>query len=114
MPIDPKEYTYLWKDRIVSHPEILGGKPIIKGTRLSVEFVTDMLRVVDVTEDWFLEEYHPLVTREDLHACLEYAATGAKLSNFTWSDYNRRMDEEEEREKREWLAEWKKKNASNC
>ena len=62
----------------------------------------------------FLEEYHPLVTREDLHACLEYAATGAKLSNFTWADYNRRMDEEEEREKREWLAEWKKKNASNC
>ena len=54
MPIDPKEYTYLWKDRIVSHPEILGGKPIIKDTRLSVEFVTDMLRVVDVTEGWFL------------------------------------------------------------
>ena len=43
MAVNPEEYTYLWKDRIVSHPEILGGKPIVKGTRLSVEFVTDRL-----------------------------------------------------------------------
>lgn len=40
MPADPKKYTYLWKDHIVSHPEFPGGKPIIKAPRLSAEFVT--------------------------------------------------------------------------
>ena len=111
MPINPRDYTYLWKDRIVSHPEILGGKPIVKGTRLSVEFVTDRVCSVHATMEGFLEEYTQ-ITREDVHACLEYAATGAKLSNFTWADYDRWMDEEEARRKREWLADWKEKNAS--
>ena len=77
MTADPKEYTYLWKDRIVSHPEILGGKPIIKGTRLSVEFVTDALCGGNITEEEFLEEYS-FVTWEDVYACLEYASTGGQ------------------------------------
>ena len=33
----------LWQDRIVKDPQILGGKPIVKGTRLSVEFITNEL-----------------------------------------------------------------------
>ncbi len=108
MPVDPQEYTYLWKDRIVSHPEMLGGKPIIKDTRLSVEFVTDTLCGGNITQEWFLEEYSH-VTREDVQACLEYAATGAKLSNFTWAELDRWMDEQEEQEKRQWLVEWKER-----
>ncbi len=32
-----------WKDYIVADPEVLGGKPIIKGTRISVEFVVQRL-----------------------------------------------------------------------
>ena len=32
-----------WSERIVSNPEILGGKPIIRGTRISVEFVLELL-----------------------------------------------------------------------
>lgn len=111
MPIDPKDYTYLWKDRIVSHPEILRGKPIIKGTRLSVEFVTDRVCSVHTTMEGFLKEYAQ-ITQEDVHACLEYAATGAKLSNFTRANYDQWMDEEEEKRKREWLANWEEKNAS--
>ena len=111
MPIDPKDYTYLWKGRIVSHPEILGGKPIIKGTRLSVEFVTDRLCGGNFTEEEFLVEYSH-VTREDILACLEYASTGAKLSNFTWAEFDQWMNEQEEQRKKKWLAEWQEKNAS--
>ena len=111
MPIDPGDYTNLWRNRIVSHPEILGGKPIIKGTRLSVEFVTDRVCSVHVTIDGFLKEYTQ-VTQEDVHACMEYAATGAELSNSSWADHDRLMDEEEAKRKREWLAEWQEKNAS--
>ena len=106
MGVDPKEYTYLWKDRIVSHPEILGGKPIIKGTRLSVEFVSDEMRRVGVTEDSFLREFSH-IDREDIYACLEYAATGAKLSDFSWTEYEHCLDIEEERKKEKWLADWK-------
>ena len=110
MGVDPKEYTYLWKDRIVSHPGILGGKPIIKGTRLSVEFVADEMRRVGVTEGSFLREFSSL-DREDINACLEYASTGAKLSVSNRGDLDRWMDEDDERKRNEWLAEWKRKNA---
>ena len=110
MPVDPKDYTYLWKDRIVSHPGILGGKPIIKGTRLSVEFVIDWLSGGYVTEDQFLEEYTH-VTREDLFACLEYASTGAKLSNITWAELDQWMNEQEAQRKRKWLEGWAERNA---
>ena len=55
MGVDPKEYTYLWKDRIErGHPAILGGKPIIKGTRLSVEFVAACKCDVSVRYGGFL------------------------------------------------------------
>lgn len=32
-----------WQDRIVKNPQILAGKPVIKGTRISVELITDFL-----------------------------------------------------------------------
>lgn len=54
MPADPKKYTYLWKDHIVSRPEIPGGKPIIKDARLSVEFVTASLNDGNFTEAEFV------------------------------------------------------------
>ncbi|MBI5488398.1 MAG: DUF433 domain-containing protein [Deltaproteobacteria bacterium] len=60
-----------WPDRIVLDSEILAGKPIVKGTRLSVEFIIDLL-----AQGWSVEavlrNYAPL-SREDVHACLEYA-----------------------------------------
>lgn len=58
--------------RIVSNPEILGGKPIIKGTRISVEFVLELLASGMNTED-ILKEYTHL-KREDILAVLEFAA----------------------------------------
>lgn len=63
-------------DRIIVNPQILGGKPIIKGTRISVEFILDLL-ASDVSEKEILEDYTHL-TKEDIHACLKYAAQSFK------------------------------------
>lgn len=58
--------------KIIVNPRILGGKPIIDGTRISVEFILDLL-ASDVSEEEILEDYSHL-TKEDIHACLRYAA----------------------------------------
>ena len=81
-----------WQDRIVKDPQILAGKPVIKGTRISVELITNYLEGGAWTEDDILEGYSH-ITREDIEACVRYKATGAKLSNFTWDDLNAWMDE---------------------
>ncbi len=60
-----------WRDRITLDPKILVGKPIVKGTRISVEFVVDLLGR-GWTTDQVLCEYDHL-TREDIQACLAYA-----------------------------------------
>jgi len=62
--------------RITANPKILGGKPIVQGTRLSVEFILELL-ASDVPEENILEDY-PHLTREDIHACLRYAARSCK------------------------------------
>ncbi|HEY7465236.1 MAG TPA: DUF433 domain-containing protein [Dehalococcoidia bacterium] len=61
-----------WKERIVVDPGILAGKPVVKGTRLSVEFVVDLL-AQGWSEDEILRNY-PRLTREDIQACLRYAS----------------------------------------
>ena len=58
-------------DRIVADPEVLVGKPIVKGTRISVELVLSRL-AVDLDLESFFQDY-PHITREDLQACLRYA-----------------------------------------
>lgn len=58
-------------DRIVSDPNILMGKPVIKGTRISVSFLLNALATMDIDE--ILEAY-PFLTREDVVAALKYAA----------------------------------------
>jgi uncharacterized protein (DUF433 family) len=62
-----------WQNRIVIDPEILVGKPVIKGTRLAVEFIIDLL-AQGWTETDILRNY-PGVTRQDIQACLAYAST---------------------------------------
>ena len=58
-------------ERIVVDPNILVGKPIVKGTRISVELVLKRL-AQDLTVEGLLESY-PRLTREDIRACIEYA-----------------------------------------
>ena len=62
-----------WRDRIAIDPEILVGKPVVKGTRLAVEFVIDLL-AQGWTEAEILRNY-PGLAREDILACLAYAGT---------------------------------------
>lgn len=62
-----------WQERIIINPEILVGKPVIKGTRLSVEFVIDLL-AQGWSEADILRNY-PGLTQEDIKACLSYAST---------------------------------------
>lgn len=60
-----------WRSRIVADPNILVGKPVIKGTRISVELVMDLL-AGGYTPDQIREQYDHL-TLDDIHACLAYA-----------------------------------------
>ena len=64
--------TVNWRDRVTANPEVLVGKPVIKGTRIAVEFVIDLL-ASGWTVEQILKEYDHL-TREDIQACLAYAS----------------------------------------
>jgi uncharacterized protein (DUF433 family) len=57
--------------RISLAPDVLAGKPVIRGTRLSVEFVIGLM-VDGWSQDDILENY-PGVTHDDIVACLAYA-----------------------------------------
>jgi uncharacterized protein (DUF433 family) len=61
-----------WPERIAVDQEILSGKPVIRGTRLSVELILDLL-AAGCTEAEILENY-PGLQREDILACLSYAS----------------------------------------
>jgi len=60
-----------WRSRIAIDPNILAGKPIIKGTRLSVELILSLL-----AKGWSLKtilENYPQLKKEDITAVLKYA-----------------------------------------
>ncbi|MGB9823394.1 DUF433 domain-containing protein [Thermodesulfovibrio sp.] len=60
-----------YRDRIEINPEILVGKPIIKGTRISVEFILELL-----ANGWDIEKIlknYPQLTKEDIIAAIEYS-----------------------------------------
>ena len=57
--------------RITSNPEIFGGKPIIRGMRISVELILSLLAQGETVEG-ILADY-PSLTRTDIRACLAYA-----------------------------------------
>ncbi len=61
----------VWQERIVLDPNVLVGKPVVRGTRLSVEFVVGLV-ANGWTEAQIFENY-PGVTRDDVTACLRYA-----------------------------------------
>lgn len=61
-----------WKKRIVIDPDILVGKPVIKGTRIAVEFILELL-----ANGWAHEEImknYPQLKKDDIMAALMYAA----------------------------------------
>ena len=60
-----------WRDRIVADPNVLVGKPVVKGTRISVELVMDLL-AGGYTPEQILRQYDHLAL-DDIHACAAYA-----------------------------------------
>jgi uncharacterized protein (DUF433 family) len=58
-------------DRIFLDPKILAGKPVIRGTRLSVQFILGMLGSGATAADIIAE--YPGLTAEDVQACLMFA-----------------------------------------
>ena len=61
---------------ITVNSSILGGKPIIRGTRITVDFILE-LHAAGVTQEEILADY-PHVPREAIAACLAYAAHALK------------------------------------
>lgn len=66
-----------WRDQIVSTPDVLRGKPRIKGTRISVSLILGYL-AAGATYDEIIKEF-PDLTKEQISACLDYAR---ELSEF--------------------------------
>jgi uncharacterized protein (DUF433 family) len=67
-----------WRSRITIDPKVLSGKPVIRGTRMSVEFILDLL-----ANGWTIEEIlenYPQLKKEDVIATLKYAAEVLKRS----------------------------------
>ena len=59
-----------WKDHVIVDPKVLVGKPVIRGTRISVELLMDRL-----ADGWSREqilESYPRVTREDVLAAIAF------------------------------------------
>jgi len=65
-------------DRIVVDPKVMMGKPVIRGTRITVEVILEKL-AAGLSEEEILEEY-PRLGRNDIRAALAYAshAVGAE------------------------------------
>ena len=63
-------------DWVVSNPGVLGGKPCVRGTRISVEHIMELLASGASREDILLA--HPQITADGLAAALQYAARSLK------------------------------------
>ena len=66
--------------RIEVNPKIMAGKPVIRGTRLTVDFILNLLAHGDSEKD-ILSEYDGLV-REDIQACLLFATRSLQSIDF--------------------------------
>lgn len=69
-----------WHDRIESDPEICGGRPRVKGTRLAVEFLLG-LKAAGWSEAQILDSY-PHLTAEDLQAVFAFAKSLIEEERF--------------------------------
>jgi uncharacterized protein (DUF433 family) len=67
-------------ERITLNPKVMTGKPVIRGTRLTVEYILNLL-AHGATEAEILQEYEGLI-REDIQACLLFAAQSLESTVF--------------------------------
>ncbi|MCX7840238.1 MAG: DUF433 domain-containing protein [Anaerolineae bacterium] len=67
-------------ERITLNPKVMVGKPVIKGTRLTVEYILNLL-AHGATPEEIIEEYQGL-TRQDIQACILFATKTLEASAF--------------------------------
>lgn len=67
-------------ERITMNPNVMVGKPVIRGTRLTVEFILNLLAHGATTAE-ILEEYDGL-TPEDIQACFLFASRSIESMDF--------------------------------
>ncbi len=60
------------ESRIVINPDVCNGRPVVRGTRITVQTILEFLGAGDSVEE-ILEEY-PSLTREDVLACVQYSS----------------------------------------
>ena len=60
------------EDRVFINPDICNGRPVIRGTRITVQTILEFLEAGDSVDD-ILEEYRSL-TRTDVLACVQYSS----------------------------------------
>ncbi len=63
---------YVYQDRIVIDKNIHFGKPFVKGTRITVENVLELLHD-NITFEHIINDYYHDLTIDDIKACIEYA-----------------------------------------
>lgn len=73
-----------WHERVVSDPEVLVGKPAVKGTRISVELILGWL-AQGWTHEMLLEAY-PQLERDDILATLAFAAERMREESYSVLD----------------------------
>lgn len=69
-----------WRERIIVDPNVLVGKPVIRGTRISVELILDRL-----TDGWSIDDIlasYPHISRDDVLAALAFVAELYKEEEF--------------------------------
>lgn len=67
-------------ERITLDPKVMTGKPVISGTRLTVEYILNLLGHGE-SEESIIEEY-PGLTVEDIRACLLFASRSLEDTDF--------------------------------
>ena len=67
-------------ERIEVNPKVLMGKPVIKGTRISVELILEKLAAGETEND--ILQAHPHIAKEDIKAASGFAAQSLKGENI--------------------------------
>lgn len=68
-----------WRDHVEINPDVLVGKPIIRGTRIGIDFILELL-----AQKWTINEIlknYPQLKEKDIQTALEYSAHAIKLES---------------------------------
>jgi uncharacterized protein (DUF433 family) len=90
-------------DRIETNPQVLRGKPIIRGTRIPVELI--LRKLSEGATEAKLRKTYPRLTREDIRAALRYAADLINCANGVSGESagrERALEDDEEEQRVTW------------